>query len=143
MQSNFTFPDPECIGHPIGFGAHATVKEYKDKDDSSQHANIHTQLVVKIATQLQFSPNIDREWIVGSHLQASPNLIHLFNYGKIDSTQCSAILMPKLGQDLANVTKTIGGQFTLQSSLLIGLELLTGITEIHKSGFIHCDIKPV
>ena len=143
MSLQFTF-DPANVGHPIGFGAHATVKDYThhglllvDGKDVSKES-----LVVKISTRPEFSHYLDREWTINLHLNLSPQIVRFFAHGTT-SSGLSWILQPRLGDDLSRLTRTIGGQFSLKASLIIGLELLSAIYTIHNSGFVHCDVKPV
>ncbi|KAG6824075.1 hypothetical protein H0H92_008070, partial [Tricholoma furcatifolium] len=52
------------------------------------------------------------------------------------------LIMNLLGPSLADIFQAFGCSFTLNTVLMLGIQLLTRIEHIHDCNIIHCDIKP-
>lgn len=134
----------ENIGRAVGFGAHATVSSFINKDSLEQKGKlqISSSYVIKKAIRPEFSSYIDREWIVNSFLFDYPNIVRLLKHGK-GNDECSFIILPRLDADLLCLARSIGGILSINTTLIVALEMLTGLNSFHSCGMVHCDVKPV
>ena len=64
----------------------------------------------------------------------------IFDY--IETDKKNIMIMQLLGKDLDELQKENGGNFDLITVLKIGIDILTLLENLHKTGFIHRDIKP-
>lgn len=60
----------------------------------------------------------------------------------IQTPKFNILNMELLGQSLDSVFNKSGKKFTLQTVLTIGINIITLLEKLHKTGFIHRDIKP-
>lgn len=136
--------DSSTRGQALGFGAHARVNLLINTSETSgiQEKSISTSLVIKQAIRPDFSPDLDREWIIGTHLPKSHYLVPFYQHGTQEDG-CSFIVLPKLGPDLGKLVRQIGGFLSLSASLLVGVDLLDALSVFHSTGLVHCDVKPV
>lgn len=52
------------------------------------------------------------------------------------------LTMEVLGPDLTDLLEACGGQYRVESVLLMALQMLTRLESLHDYGFIHRDVKP-
>ena len=47
-----------------------------------------------------------------------------------------------LGPSLSDLVSLCGGKLTVKSMLIIAMQMLKRLEDVHAAGIIHCDIKP-
>jgi serine/threonine protein kinase len=74
-------------------------------------------------------------------LLALKGLKHVCNvYGFVKNEQ-NLIIMDLLGSNLAKIRKYLEVKYNLQIAILLLIEMLDAIEEVHNCGFIHRDVK--
>lgn len=56
--------------------------------------------------------------------------------------RCDFIVMEKLGMSLKDMLMNVDENFCLVDTLKIGIQLIDLVENLHKIGYIHCDLKP-
>ncbi|KAJ6233498.1 tau tubulin kinase 2b [Anaeramoeba flamelloides] len=81
------------------------------------------------------------EALVLNKMQNSIYSPHLFRFGRHNDYYYLA--MELLGLNLADLRRCVPkNRFSLQTTLMLSIDMITAIQEIHKIGFVHRDIKP-
>ncbi|KAJ3435891.1 tau-tubulin kinase [Anaeramoeba flamelloides] len=81
------------------------------------------------------------EALVLNKMQNSIYSPHLFRFGRHNDYYY--LSMELLGLNLADLRRCVPkNRFSLQTTLMLSIDMITAIQEIHKIGFVHRDIKP-
>lgn len=75
--------------------------------------------------------------LIMKDVEGFPN-VRQFRYNE----KISLLVMDQLGPNLERMLKSTGGQLSLKTVQLIGIQMLDRLEEFHKKGLIHRDIKP-
>lgn len=103
--------------------------------------NIYTNEEVAIKIE-NVNDNIllKNEAMIYKLLEKVSGVPKLRGFGKIDCYQY--LIIDKLGLSLEDLRIKCGGKFSLKTVLMIAIQIITRIENIHKQGLIHRDIKP-
>lgn len=75
------------------------------------------------------------------HLPNSPHFPHIISSG--ETSAIYYFVMNLYGPSLGSIRHRLEGEhFSIQSTIMLGIETIKIIEELHKSEIIHCDIKP-
>lgn len=84
--------------------------------------------------------NLMKEAIILKKLENSVGFQKMHKFVKVRSNEL--ILMNVLGPNLEFLMSSCGGKFSLKSVLMIGIQGVQRLEELHKKGILHRDIKP-
>jgi len=54
----------------------------------------------------------------------------------------AALIMERLGKDLGRLFEEADGKFSTKTTLMISIQLLECLEQLHAAGILHCDLKP-
>ncbi|KAJ6234660.1 tau-tubulin kinase 1 [Anaeramoeba flamelloides] len=118
----------------IGHGGFGQIYAAKD---------LLTQKIVAIKSEkiIPKKQSLKLETLVLNKMQASRYSPRFFYFGKHDNYYY--LVMELLGKNLADLRRrTTDKKFSLSTTLLLSIDMISAIEDIHKIGYVHRDIKP-
>jgi serine/threonine protein kinase len=117
----------------IGQGAFGRVYKAQSKTDISRIVAIKTE-PYNIDSQLEYEVKIYKQ------LESQVGFPRVYDYRR--HTKNHFAVMDFLGPTLTRLFEFCGGKFSLKTTIMIGVQLLTRIEKLHEIGYVHRDIKP-
>lgn len=120
------------VMNPIGQGSFGTVYHGKDTQNDKFVA-------IKILKQ-KGHQSYYRETNVLKHLNGLVGVPQIMWKGRIGNRDI--LIVDRLGCDLSMLFEYCGHQFSVQTTLKLGIEMMKLIQSVHSKGILHRDVKP-
>jgi serine/threonine protein kinase len=101
--------------------------------------NTNEEIAVKIEKKTDVS-TLKNEARIYNYLERISGIPKLRTFGS--EGNYNYIVIDLLGESLEKIKNKCGGQFSIKTVLLLGIQMIQRIQEIHAKGIIHRDIKP-
>jgi serine/threonine protein kinase len=101
--------------------------------------NTNEEIAVKIEKKTDIS-TLKNEARIYNYLERISGIPKLRTFGS--EGNYNYIVIDLLGESLEKIKNKCGGQFSIKTVLLLGIQMIQRIQEIHAKGIIHRDIKP-
>ena len=120
----------------IGSGSFGTIYQCRDVSSGINLAIKIENLVIKNSKS-----TLEYESKILKYLQGGIGIPKFYSY--FSSSHYNLMIFELLGQNLEDVFSSLcQKQFSLQTVIHLGEQMLNRIEFLHSKGFIHCDIKP-
>lgn len=106
----------------------------------SRDTLLKTFSVIKLENQKTKHPQLKNEKNVLDMMSDCEGFSKVFDYGTYNEYNFMAIEL--LGPNLLDMYELCGNVFTLQTTLLIAIQMVKRIQDLHSKNFVHRDIKP-
>lgn len=101
---------------------------------------LRTFCVLKLENQKSKHPQLKNEKIILDILSESEGFPKVYDYGVYNEYNFMSIEL--LGPSLLDLFEACGKKFSLKSTLIIAVQMIQRVQELHSYNYIHRDIKP-
>lgn len=125
----------------VGKGTFSEIYEASDLQQERGADGRHPHVAVKVAREGQKRSMLLHEEDVLRGLQPCSAVARFVEMGT--DASCDYLVMQLLGENLSNMRRlTPEKRLSLQTTIVLGVQVLDAIHQMHDLGFIHRDIKP-
>lgn len=135
-MSSSKISDNYQIIKSIGQGAFGTVYLTRSADGNYYASKVEQRKEhSRVIDEYKIYRLLNKRGFKASH--GLPNI-----YSLIQTPKFNMMVMELLGPSLDSLFNKSGKQFSIETVLLLGINIITLLERLHKAGFIHRDIKP-
>jgi serine/threonine protein kinase len=106
----------------------------------AQDTMMRSYVAIKLESQKNKNPQLKIEKNILDMMSDSEGFPKVFDYGSHDDS--NYMVMELLGPTLADLFEYCGNKFTIQTILLLAIQMIQRIQDLHNKNYIHRDIKP-
>ena len=140
---------PLPLSHSRRYSTYERLREARErrKDLQAQRMDRLKSLALGLFTSMEIHESSDTSSLDSSnpillsarHFVKMLQLdVHLQHHGKAES----ALVMELLGKDLGRLFEENGRKFSAKTVLMIAIQLLECLEQLHAANILHCDLKP-
>lgn len=119
----------------LGSGTDAKVYEVYDKSDNTLKAMKIGKRQVENETEVY--SELDGETVVGF-----PKMHH-YDFDRYERFGLVLLVQDRLGHSVDKMRRLhVDGTLNIKSIMMLGIQMITRLEEVHKMGFVHQDLKP-
>jgi casein kinase 1 len=144
---NQTFRGLYTITDELGSGAFGTVYLIErvptsSSSSSSEYANWPSKLALKVETvSSKRNSTLSSEAIILQDCQKLCGFPKFYKYAQIQN-KFNLCFIQHLGASLETLFQQCHKQFSIKTTLIIGMQLLNRLQDFHERGYIYRDLKP-
>eukprot|EP00164_Ancoracysta_twista_P008291 GFYU01011942.1.p1 GENE.GFYU01011942.1~~GFYU01011942.1.p1 ORF type:complete len:345 (-),score=58.54 GFYU01011942.1:73-1107(-) len=132
-MSNVTVAGRYVLGSMIASGAFGEVFLGRDNKNG-------TEVAIKLEPTKAKVPQLAFEAKVLDNLQGTAGFAKLRHYGRQEDY--NILIMDLLGPSVEDLFQFCGRRFSLKTTCLLGMQMMTRLEWMHNAGYLHRDVKP-